>query len=217
MLIAPSLLGGDPLDLRAVLADVSEADFLHVDIFDDSFVEGATWGEHTLSALVRESPLPVEVHLMVTDPVRWARTAAACGCWRAVIHYESVEDARDTARILEALGIRPGLAVSPGTPVQDVAQVIDAYDLLLLMTVEPGRGGTPMRGDSYERAGEARVMLDRSAPATLLGVDGGVTAQNIGGLRAAGVDSFVIGTHLFCDGDPRGRIRALREQEENTR
>lgn len=210
MQIAPSLLAADPLDLRSELDRLKAADYLHVDIFDDSFVKGATWGEHTLRALVKESPIPVEVHLMANDVDRWASMAAKAACWRIIVHYEALLNQADDRRFVRELGQRYGLAVSPHTPLSEVRDVVAGYEILLLMTVNPGRGGSRILANSVARAMEARSLLDEVSPGTILGVDGGVEADVVPALKQAGVQNFVVGSYLFAIGDPATRIAELQ-------
>lgn len=206
----PSLLAGDPLDLRASMRELCEADALHVDIFDDSFVPGITWGEHTLRAVVQESDIPVEAHLMVAEPLRWARVAAACGCERVVVHLEVLEDSAIVASQLRDLGVAPGIAISPDTPVQALNGVVAAFDHLLVMTVKPGHAGSQLVENAVARVREARALLDRVSPSTTLGVDGGVTAGNLAPMMMHGIDSAVVGTYLFSEGNPKLALATLK-------
>lgn len=208
--IGASLLAADPLALRGEIRSVGGADFLHIDLMDDSFVRGVTWGRPTVEACVAEAPMPVELHLMVSDADQWVSDLVGTGCRRITFHVEAGDDPLATAARIRRSGCLAGLAVSPSTPLASVAGVVGGFDHLLLMTVEPGDGGSPMVPGAVPRARAARRMLDHLGVPVELGVDGGVDATNIGALSAAGVRSVVAGTSVFSDDDRTRSIRRLR-------
>lgn len=208
--IGASLLAADPLALRAEIRSVGGADFLHIDIMDDSFVRGVTWGRLTVEACVADAPMPVELHLMVADVERWVDEFADTGCRRITFHVESCDAPLVTAARIRQSGCLAGLAVSPSTPLDSLAGVLGGFDHLLLMTVVPGNGGFPMIPGAVPRACAARRLLDHLGVPAVLGVDGGVDATNIGALSAAGVRSFVAGTSVFSADDRARSIRRLR-------
>ncbi|MGI6879547.1 ribulose-phosphate 3-epimerase [Microbacterium sp. gxy059] len=211
MRIGPSLLAADPLALREEVARVAEADFLHVDIFGGDFVAGATWGPHTLRALTAESALPVEAHLMAADLDWWVDAASDAGCDRVVFHVEATERPRDLADRIRERGSSPGIAVSPGTPIERLTALAGGVDLVLVMGVEPGRGGTGMLPGTADRVRRAASLVAREPREVVVGVDGSVSADNLADLVAAGARSAVVGTHLFAGRDPSARLSALRE------
>lgn len=215
--VGPSLLAADPLALATEMASVESADFLHVDIFDDGFVQGATWGEHTLLAIADRSAIPVEVHLMVSDPLRWGTVAASAKCERVIVHVEAAENAQNLIDIIERiseLGISVGVAISPQTDPAVLGVIGPLVEQVLVMTVEPGDGGKPMLNSAPDRVKATRQILDSAHADAWIGVDGGVNLQTIPMLSRAGARRFVVGSGLFHAKDRSERILQLRRATE---
>lgn len=210
VMVAPSVLAADALALRSEIGRVANADYLHVDIMDGEFVRDLTWGPHTVGAMASLG-IPVEVHVMVENPELWAGPFIEAGARRFTFHVEAAADPERLRADVAARGVEAGLAVSPHTDLETVFPLAGRFDSLLVMTVVPGKGGSPMLTGAPVRCAHARSLID-SCPEgqPQLCVDGGVNADTISSLAAVGVESFVSGTGVFGSETPDEQVDRLR-------
>jgi ribulose-phosphate 3-epimerase len=211
MQIAPSLLAADfarLADEAAAVADV--ADWLHIDVMDGHFVPNLTVGLPVVMAMRKNTGLPLDCHLMISDPDRWAPDYAAAGAANVTIHAEAAAAPVRTLRMIRSAGARAGLAVNPGTPVEPYADLLPEIDMLLVMTVEPGFGGQPFLDLVLPKLARARELITRHGGEVWLQVDGGVSDETIERCAQAGADVFVAGTAVFGAHDPAAAVGNLR-------
>ena len=210
--IAPSLLSADFANLAAEARRVSDADWLHVDVMDAHFVPNLTLGLPVVQALQAVSPVPLDCHLMIENPERWAPGYAEAGVRNVTVHAEACTDPRALARDLRAAGALAGLALKPGTPLEDHLEVLAEFDTLLVMSVEPGFGGQSFRAEVLPKVRRARELVDTGHLTLLVEIDGGINADTIEQAAEAGVDMFVAGSAVYGADDPAEAIAALRAQ-----
>jgi ribulose-phosphate 3-epimerase len=195
--ISPSILACDFANLESELKRIANADWAHVDVMDAHFVPNLTLGLPVVEALARISPLPLDCHLMIDDPDRWAPMYAEAGASSVTFHIEAARDPASLARNLRSLGARAGMALKPGTGFAPYADLLPELDMVLLMTVEPGFGGQSFMADQMSKVREARAAVDRCGGEIWVQVDGGVSATTIEMCAEAGADVFVAGSAVF--------------------
>jgi ribulose-phosphate 3-epimerase len=211
-MIAPSLLSADFARLAEEAARVADADWLHVDVMDAHFVPNLTLGLPVVEAIQKVSPIPLDCHLMIDHPERWAPGYAEIGARNVTVHAEACGDPRAVARDIRAAGALAGLALKPGTPLEDYLDVLPGFDTLLVMTVEPGFGGQSFIADVLPKVRRARELVDTGHLTLLVEVDGGINADTIERAAEAGADVFVAGSAVYGAEDPGTAIAALRRQ-----
>jgi ribulose-phosphate 3-epimerase len=210
MQINPSILSADFANLEAELQDISTADMAHIDVMDNHFVPNLTIGPQVVSRLVEVSPIPLDVHLMIADPDRWAPNYAELGAASVTFHLEAARNPIELARKLRGAGAKAAVAIKPGTQVSELTELLTEFDMILIMTVEPGFGGQPLLTDTLEKIKHARSLITEKGSAITLQVDGGVTESNIAELAELGADSFVAGSAIFNHPDRALEILKLR-------
>jgi ribulose-phosphate 3-epimerase len=211
-LIAPSLLSADFARLGEEGRRVADADWLHFDVMDAHFVPNLTFGLPVMEAVQAVSPVPLDCHLMIENPERWAPGYAEAGARNVSVHAEATDDPRALARDIRAAGALAGLAIKPGTPLETYLDVLRDFDTLLVMSVEPGFGGQSFIADVLSKVRTARRLVDAGELTLLVEIDGGINADTIEQAAEAGVDMFVAGSAVYGADDPGKAIAALREQ-----
>jgi ribulose-phosphate 3-epimerase len=211
-MIAPSLLSADFARLADETARIADADWVHVDVMDAHFVPNLTLGLPVVTAIQRVSPVPLDCHLMIDNPDRWAPGYAEIGARNVRVHAEGGTDPRAVARDIRAAGALAGLALKPGTPLEHYLDVLPDFDTLLVMTVEPGFGGQEFMAEVLPKVRRARELVDTGHLTLLVEVDGGINADTIEAAAAAGADVFVAGSAVYGADDPARAIAALRAQ-----
>lgn len=207
--LAPSILSADfsRLGKAAAAAERAGADWLHVDVMDGHYVPDLTFGPKMVADLHRATNLPLDVHLMILDPDRWIDRYAEAGATYLTVHVETTQDPVATLAAIRRLGARPGITSEPGTPLDRVLPYVALADLVLVMSVQPGRGGQAFLPGSLERIRATRAALDAAGSAAELVVDGGVKADNCAAVRDAGASVLVAGSAVYLD--PEGPDAAI--------
>ncbi|MET4780221.1 ribulose-phosphate 3-epimerase [Glaciihabitans sp. UYNi722] len=208
--INPSILTADFANLEHELGRIASADLVHVDVMDNHFVPNLTFGQRMVESLQRVTPLPLDVHLMIDDPDRWAPGYAEAGAFSVTFHAEAAADPVPLARRLRSIGARAGIAVKPGTAIEPYLELLPEFDQVLVMTVEPGFGGQSFIESVMPKLGLLRDAASRSGLDTWLQVDGGINEQTIITAAEAGANTFVAGSSVFNAADPAAQIESLR-------
>ncbi|GLU46015.1 ribulose-phosphate 3-epimerase [Nocardiopsis ansamitocini] len=213
--ISPSILSADFAHLAQEAAAVADsADWLHVDVMDNHFVPNLTLGLPIVESLHKAAALPLDCHLMIEDPDRWAPAYAEAGAGSVTIHAEAAKSPVRTLREIRRLGARAGLALNPATPVEPYADLFGELDMLLVMSVDPGFGGQKFLDVVLPKIRRARQLIRSTDAAVWLQVDGGVSAETIERCAEAGADVFVAGSAVYGQEDPAAAVDALRAQAE---
>jgi ribulose-phosphate 3-epimerase len=208
--INPSILSADFVNLEREVGRISTADLVHVDVMDNHFVPNLTFGQQMVQRLGEVTPLPLDVHLMIEDPDRWAPEYAETGAYSVTFHVEAATDPVALARKLRSIGSRAGIALKPGTPADPFLDILDEFDQVLVMTVEPGFGGQEFMESTMPKLRALREHVSGAGLDVWLQVDGGINERTIAIAADAGADTFVAGSSVFLAADPLDRIASLR-------
>jgi ribulose-phosphate 3-epimerase len=209
--MAPSILAADFARLAdAAQAVEATADWLHVDVMDNHFVPNLTIGPPVVASLRKATTLPLDCHLMIADPRRWALGYAELGAHNVSFHVEACDDPVALARDLRAAGTLAGLAVERDTPVEPYLEILPHFDTLLIMTIKAGFGGQDFLPEMLDKVRTARRHALAGHLRLRIEVDGGIAEDTIAAAAAAGADAFVAGTAVYDASDPAEAVRRLR-------
>jgi len=212
VLIAPSILSADFAALGDAIAAVERggADLIHVDVMDGHFVPNITIGPQVVQALKRVATVPLDVHLMITDPDLYIEAFVQAGAAMVSVHLEVLPHLHRTVHAIKALGARAGVVINPATPVAALEEIAGDVDYVLVMSVNPGFGGQSFIPRSEHKVTAVRALLDRAGNKARVEIDGGIDLKNVGRVVAAGARIIVAGSAVFHSGDPERATRELK-------
>ena len=213
--INPSILSADFARLADEARAVDGADFLHVDVMDNHFVPNLTLGVPVVESLARATDTPLDCHLMIEAPDRWAVGYAEAGSYNVTFHAEAADDPVGLAKTLRAAGSRSGLAIDRDTPVEPYLELLPHFDTLLIMTIKAGFGGQSFLPEMLDKVRVARAHVAGGGLEIRIEVDGGIAEDTIAAAAEAGADAFVAGTAVYGAADPAEAVRKLRRLAES--
>ena len=213
VLVAPSILSADFAALGNAIEAVERggADLIHVDVMDGHFVPNITIGPPVVQSLRRVAHVPLDVHLMITDPDRFIEAFAEAGAAMISVHVEVLPHLHRTVQAIKALGVRAGVVLNPATPVAALDEIAGDVDYVLVMSVDPGFGGQTFIPRSESKVREVRALLDRAKSAAPVEIDGGIDQRNVARVVSAGARMIVAGSAIFHAPDPERATRELKQ------
>jgi len=217
--IAPSILSADFARLadEVLRVEMGGADMLHVDVMDGHFVPNLTVGPPIVEALRKVTKLPLDVHLMMTNPDAYIPEFADAGANYLTVHVETCPHLHRTVQFIKERGVKAGVTLNPATPLSTVEEILPDVDLLLVMSVNPGFGGQQFIPGSLQKIARARRLIDQARSHAALEVDGGVKVDNAFRIVKAGADILVAGSAIFSSSDYGATIRAMRRSGQSKR
>ena len=211
VLISPSVLNSDLSCLAAEVARVADhADWIHLDVMDNHFVPNLTFGVPVVESLLKHIAIPADVHLMISDPDRWAPAYAEAGAGSVTFHIEAAANPVQLCRDLRAAGARAGVGLKPATEISAVADLMPELDMILIMTVEPGFGGQSFMAKMLPKIEQARALAAEAGTDIWVQVDGGIDISTIERCASAGANGFVAGSSVYRADDPGAMVDRLR-------
>jgi ribulose-phosphate 3-epimerase len=211
MRIMPSILSADFANLQTAIELVPSSDAVHVDVMDNHFVPNLTLGLPVVESIRKITDKMLDIHLMIEQPDRWAPAYAEVGAESVTFHVEAAAAPVRLARELRSRGARAGMALKPATSIEPYEDLLPEFDMVLIMTVEPGFGGQSFLDLCLPKIARTRAMLDKLGGDIWLQIDGGVSLETVERCAAAGVDSFVAGSTVFGAADPDAMVGQLRQ------
>ncbi|GAB2516634.1 ribulose-phosphate 3-epimerase [Nocardia heshunensis] len=211
-MIAPSILSADFARLAEELQAIEGADWVHVDVMDNHFVPNLTLGLPIVQSLLKVTDIPMDCHLMIANPERWAPGYAEAGAYNVTFHAEATDNPIAVARDIRAAGAKAGLSVKPNTPIEPYLEILKEFDTLLVMSVEPGFGGQSFIASVLDKAKQVRRLVDAGELRLVVEIDGGINMDTIEQAAEAGVDCFVAGSAVYGTPDPAATVEALRQK-----
>ena len=209
--ISPSLLAADFSKLDREIARIEDsADMLHLDVMDGLFVPNMSFGQCVISSIRRVSGLIFDVHLMITEPMRYIEDFAKAGADIITIHYESCDNQIEVLKAIRELGVKPSISIKPATPAFILEPLLDYVDMVLVMTVEPGFGGQSFIPETLESVRCIKQLAEAKGKNIMIEVDGGINKDNIRTAYEAGANVFVAGSSVFKAADPASAIAELK-------
>ena len=211
--IAPSILSADFSKMGEVVRALEEdgADIIHCDVMDGVFVNNITFGMKMVEDIRKHTSLPLDCHLMIVHPEKYVERFAKAGADIITVHYEACQDnLKEVLTLIKSTGVKCGAVINPDTPVEKIKEVIPLCDMVLVMSVFPGFGGQKFIPESLDKLREVRAIIEESGKEIDLQIDGGVTAENVGEIKAAGANVIVAGNTIFKAENKKEMIANLK-------